>query len=263
MCSQEKPGVLMRKETLARRFNQNAALAIEDLLLLDTGERDELPAVRIAKFLHEAEGLDAARVGEFLCHDDQLSARVIQALLTQKRCTGLSIDEALQAFLAGILLPAHLESAEIVLIAFSRHYHVSNPEVFDSVDVVEAFCISAILLSINLHHNVKARISRDRYVQYCEQLSDRTHMRRQLLCQSDWEQEAASGEARNRGSERREGDFLPMWAEQLYDKIAQKAIHAGESIQMSDAQIRSMSSVPTQQVVMLHLITTTTLLRYY
>ena len=75
----------MRKETLARRFNQNAALAIEDLLLLDTGERDELPAVRIAKFLHEAEGLDAARVGEFLCHDDQLSARVIQVLLTQKR----------------------------------------------------------------------------------------------------------------------------------------------------------------------------------
>jgi len=229
-------------EELATIFNLNpCSIAIErvlsELRALQGEDRSsrcgESAAQQIAKFLHECKGLDPGKIGEWLSLDDGLSAASLEALLFKYRFTGLTLHEALQLFLSNIRLPARLCSAETILLAFSRHYHRSDASL--SVDTVAALCLSAHLLSMNLHssmgslgfeHESKEEcISRVRFVQHCQQV----------------------------GLEGDDHDGIGDFAGRIYDAIELRAIHSdGRPCMGDDTRTRSMSSVPTQHQGWLH-----------
>ena len=168
-------------ERLVTLFNENPRTAMEHVLqVLGTSQCEKsIPdAQLIARFLQKTKGLDAGEIGRWLSLDDALSCVSLEALLNTYSFTGLKLDEALRLFLSNILLPARLCAAETILLAFSRHCHRSDASL--SVDTMVALCLSAHLLSMNLHSSVgsfdledeskEKRISRLRFVQHCQQL---------------------------------------------------------------------------------------------
>ncbi len=194
-------------ERIVSIFNENSRTAMEHVLqVLGTSQGEKsIPAAQlIASFLQKTKGLDAGEIGRWLSFDDALSSASLEALLNTYSFTGLKIDEALRLFLSNIRLPARLCAAETILLAFSRHFHRSDASL--SVDTMVALCLSAHLLSMNLHSGVgsfdledeskEKRISRLRFVQHCQQLRPE------------------------------EDDVIGDFAGRLYDAIELRAIHS-------------------------------------
>ena len=202
-------------ERLVTLFNENPRTAMEHVLqVLGTSQGEKrIPAAQlIARFLQKTKGLDAGEIGRWLSLDDPLSSASLEALLNSYNFTGLKLDEALRLFLSNIRLPARLCAAETILLAFSRHCHRSDASL--SVDTVVALCLSAHLLSMNLHSSVgsldledeskEKRISRLRFVQHCQQLRSE------------------------------EDDVIGDFAVRIYDAIELRAIHSDVQPSMSD-----------------------------
>ena len=81
---------------------------------------------------------------------------------------GLSLDEALRAWLAGDSLPAHPATAEATLFAFAQAYHRANPEVIASIDTLEALCLLMAALSSTLASGTHVQpLERRQFVAHC------------------------------------------------------------------------------------------------
>ncbi|MGB1597281.1 MAG: Sec7 domain-containing protein, partial [Promethearchaeia archaeon] len=81
---------------------------------------------------------------------------------------GLSLDEALRAWLAGGSLPAHPATAEATLFAFAQAYHRANPEVIASIDALEALCLLMAALSSTLASGTHVQpLERRQFVAHC------------------------------------------------------------------------------------------------
>jgi len=102
---------------LIELFNKSPIEGVEELLRCEGVDSNQLPpagAPQVLRFLREAAtGLNAERVGDWLCGDGQLNAQVLQALLTDVCVAGLSLDGALQLSVADILLPGNLGGKKI------------------------------------------------------------------------------------------------------------------------------------------------------
>ncbi len=97
----------------------------------------------LAEFLQTAKDLDLAQVGEFISEPGEFAADVLQCFL-QSPLAGMSLEQALRAYLLTFRLPGEAQRIDRVMEGFARRFHHDNPDMFSHEDTAYALAFSMI-----------------------------------------------------------------------------------------------------------------------
>uniref|UniRef100_A0A4W3GK74 Pleckstrin and Sec7 domain containing a n=1 Tax=Callorhinchus milii TaxID=7868 RepID=A0A4W3GK74_CALMI len=96
--------------------------------------------------------------------------------------TGMSLDQALRAFLKEFALMGETQERERVLIHFSHRYHQCNPGKISAEDGIHTLTCALMLLNTDLHgHNIGKRMSCSEFIGNLEGLNDGKDFPKDLL----------------------------------------------------------------------------------
>ena len=68
------------------------------------------------------------------------------------------MDQALRKFLSSVAVSGESQERERVLMHFSKRFHQSNPELYNSEDAVQVLTCAVMLLNTDLHGQVSCSI---------------------------------------------------------------------------------------------------------
>ncbi|XP_048865313.1 uncharacterized protein LOC125739345 isoform X1 [Brienomyrus brachyistius] len=150
--------------------------------LLNGSRSDTGAARRLAKRLFNLDGFKKSDVARHLSKNNDFSRMVAEEYLRFFNFTGLTVDQALRAFLKEFALTGETQERERVLSYFSRRYFHCNPKMIPSEDSVHTLTCALMLLNTDLHgHNIGKRMSCLQFIGNLEGLNDGQDFPRDLL----------------------------------------------------------------------------------
>lgn len=183
-------------------FNSKPKRGIE--YLIKRGRIQE-HAEDIAKFLHKAENLDAAMVGEFLGDADSLNISVMHAYTDMYDFTNMAFDGALRLHLSGFRLPGEAQKIDRIMEKFASRYCECNPDIFANADAAYVLAYSTIMLHTDAHNDtIKNKMSKEEFIKNNRGINDG-------------------------------GDLDPLFLGKLYDRITSTEIRLSASKKDSTA----------------------------
>ncbi|XP_069741589.1 PH and SEC7 domain-containing protein 1-like isoform X1 [Narcine bancroftii] len=158
-------------------------LALGSTDTLANGNRTEQEAARrLAKRLYYLDGFKRSDVARHLGKNNDFSKMVAEEYLRFFDFTGLSLDQALRAFLKEFALMGETQERERVLIHFSHRYHQCNPDTISAEDGIHTLTCALMLLNTDLHgHNIGKRMSCSDFISNLEGLNDGQDFPKDLL----------------------------------------------------------------------------------
>lgn len=130
-------------------FNANPKKAIP-LLVKKEFLADDEPKT-IAQWLLKTDNLDMAAVGDFLGEGDDKNILIMHYFVDEFDFTGLSIVDALRAFLQKFRLPGEGQKIDRFMLKFAERFVEQNPGVFSKADTAYVLSYSLIMLNTDLH----------------------------------------------------------------------------------------------------------------
>ncbi|XP_055758113.1 uncharacterized protein psda isoform X2 [Salvelinus fontinalis] len=119
---------------------------------LANGNKADLQAAkRLAKRLFNLDGFRKSDVARHLSKNNEFSRMVAEEYLSYFNFSGLTIDQAIRAFLREFALMGETQERERVLAHFSRRYLQCNPNAIPSEDSVHTLTCALMLLNTDLH----------------------------------------------------------------------------------------------------------------
>ncbi|CAL8090226.1 unnamed protein product [Calicophoron daubneyi] len=116
--------------------------------------QDPLDPDSLAHFLRENPRLDKRMIGEYL--SDRKNEDVLAAYVRQFNFSGVSIDEALRAYLEAFRLPGEAPLIQRIMEHFAEHWYNTNNKPFADVD--SAFTLAYAILMLNTdQHNPNSK----------------------------------------------------------------------------------------------------------
>ncbi|XP_076142016.1 PH and SEC7 domain-containing protein 1 isoform X1 [Alosa pseudoharengus] len=114
--------------------------------------------------------------------DNDFSQMVAEEYLSFFNFTGMTVDQALRAFLKEFALMGETQERERVLSHFSKRYLQCNPNTIPNEDSVHTLTCALMLLNTDLHgHNIGKRMSCMQFIGNLEGLNDGQDFPRELL----------------------------------------------------------------------------------
>ncbi|XP_058882246.1 PH and SEC7 domain-containing protein 1-like isoform X2 [Acipenser ruthenus] len=150
---------------------------------LTNGRRaDRNSAKRLAKRLYSLDGFKKSDVARHLSKNNEFSKMVAEEYLHFFNFTGMSLEQALRAFLREFALMGETQERERVLAHFSRRYLACNPNIIPSDDGVHTLTCALMLLNTDLHgHNIGKRMTCPQFISNLEGLNDGVNFPKDLL----------------------------------------------------------------------------------
>ncbi|KAJ8418349.1 hypothetical protein AAFF_G00140580 [Aldrovandia affinis] len=150
---------------------------------LSNGNKADLEAAkRLAKRLFNLDGFKKSDVARHLSKNNDFSRMVAEEYLRFFNFSGLTLDQALRAFLKEFALMGETQERERVLSHFSRRYLHCNPNAIPSEDSVHTLTCALMLLNTDLHgHNIGKRMSYMQFIGNLEGLNDGHDFPKELL----------------------------------------------------------------------------------
>ncbi|XP_031434946.1 PH and SEC7 domain-containing protein 1 isoform X2 [Clupea harengus] len=150
---------------------------------LSNGNKADLEAAkRLAKRLYKLDGFRKSDVARHLGKNNDFSRMVAEEYLTFFNFTGMTVDQALRAFLKEFALMGETQERERVLSHYSRRYLQCNPNTIPNEDSVHTLTCALMLLNTDLHgHNIGKRMSCMQFIGNLEGLNDGQDFQRELL----------------------------------------------------------------------------------
>ncbi|XP_036402836.1 PH and SEC7 domain-containing protein 1-like [Megalops cyprinoides] len=150
---------------------------------LSNGNKADVEAAkRLAKRLFNLDGFKKSDVARHLSKNNDFSRMVAEEYLRFFNFTGLTLDQALRAFLKEFALMGETQERERVLSHFSRRYLHCNPNAIPSEDSVHTLTCALMLLNTDLHgHNIGKRMSCMQFIGNLEGLNDGQDFPKDLL----------------------------------------------------------------------------------
>uniref|UniRef100_A0A8C7LYA5 Pleckstrin and Sec7 domain containing a n=1 Tax=Oncorhynchus mykiss TaxID=8022 RepID=A0A8C7LYA5_ONCMY len=158
-------------------------LALGSTESLSNGNKADLQAAkRLAKRLFNLDGFRKSDVARHLSKNNEFSRMVAEEYLSYFNFSGLTIDQAIRAFLREFALMGETQERERVLAHFSRRYLQCNPNAIPSEDSVHTLTCALMLLNTDLHgHNIGKKMSILQFINNLEGLNDGKDFPRELL----------------------------------------------------------------------------------
>uniref|UniRef100_A0A4W5P898 Pleckstrin and Sec7 domain containing n=1 Tax=Hucho hucho TaxID=62062 RepID=A0A4W5P898_9TELE len=158
-------------------------LALGSTEALANGNKADLQAAkRLAKRLFNLDGFRKSDVARHLSKNNEFSRMVAEEYLSYFNFSGLTIDQALRAFLREFALMGETQERERVLAHFSRRYLQCNPKAIPSEDSVHTLTCALMLLNTDLHgHNIGKKMSVLQFIGNLEGLNDGKDFPKELL----------------------------------------------------------------------------------
>uniref|UniRef100_A0A8C8HZS9 Pleckstrin and Sec7 domain containing a n=1 Tax=Oncorhynchus tshawytscha TaxID=74940 RepID=A0A8C8HZS9_ONCTS len=158
-------------------------LALGSTESLSNGNKADLQAAkRLAKRLFNLDGFRKSDVARHLSKNNEFSRMVAEEYLSYFNFSGLTIDQAIRAFLREFALMGETQERERVLAHFSRRYLQCNPNAIPSEDSVHTLTCALMLLNTDLHgHNIGKKMSILQFISNLEGLNDGKDFPRELL----------------------------------------------------------------------------------
>ncbi|XP_071249032.1 uncharacterized protein [Salvelinus alpinus] len=158
-------------------------LALGSTEALANGNKADLQAAkRLAKRLFNLDGFRKSDVARHLSKNNEFSRMVAEEYLSYFNFSGLTIDQALRAFLREFALMGETQERERVLAHFSRRYLQCNPNATPSEDSVHTLTCALMLLNTDLHgHNIGKKMSVLQFIGNLEGLNDGKDFPKELL----------------------------------------------------------------------------------
>ena len=124
----------------------------------------ETPA-EIASFLRDTPDLDKTTVGDYLGERDEVCLAVMHAYVDAMDFTGMALDEAIRAFLAGFRLPGESQKIDRLMEKFAERFCVCNPGAYKSADTAYVLAFSVIMLNTDAHNpQVKHKMTKEGFL---------------------------------------------------------------------------------------------------
>eukprot|EP00002_Diphylleia_rotans_P016528 TRINITY_DN3218_c0_g1_i3.p1 TRINITY_DN3218_c0_g1~~TRINITY_DN3218_c0_g1_i3.p1 ORF type:complete len:990 (+),score=197.12 TRINITY_DN3218_c0_g1_i3:89-3058(+) len=160
-------------------FNQKPNKGIK--MLLASGALLNQPG-DIADFFLETEGLDKAKIGEYLGEGDQFNISVLYAYVDKLDFSGMPFDDAIRYFLSGFRLPGEAQKIDRMMEKFAERYCRNNPSIFKHADTAYVLAYSIIMLNTDAHSPmVKNKMSKADFVRNSSHLHDDEVLRQEFL----------------------------------------------------------------------------------
>ncbi|XP_020337218.2 uncharacterized protein LOC109889862 isoform X1 [Oncorhynchus kisutch] len=177
----EKPG--HRAPDLFPQQDVGEHLALGSTESLSNGNKADLQsAKRLAKRLFNLDGFRKSDVARHLSKNNEFSRMVAEEYLSYFNFSGLTIDQAIRAFLREFALMGETQERERVLAHFSRRYLQCNPNAIPSEDSVHTLTCALMLLNTDLHgHNIGKKMSILQFISNLEGLNDGKDFPKELL----------------------------------------------------------------------------------
>uniref|UniRef100_A0A8C7N9U9 PH and SEC7 domain-containing protein 1-like n=1 Tax=Oncorhynchus kisutch TaxID=8019 RepID=A0A8C7N9U9_ONCKI len=158
-------------------------LALGSTEALANGNKADLQAAkRLAKHLFNLDGFRKSDVARHLSKNNEFSRMVGEEYLSYFNFSGLTIDQALRAFLREFALMGETQERERVLAHFSRRYLQCNPNAIPSEDSVHTLTCALMLLNTDLHgHNIGKKMSVLQFIGNLEGLNNGKDFPKELL----------------------------------------------------------------------------------
>uniref|UniRef100_A0A8C7D1T8 PH and SEC7 domain-containing protein 1 n=1 Tax=Oncorhynchus kisutch TaxID=8019 RepID=A0A8C7D1T8_ONCKI len=158
-------------------------LALGSTESLSNGNKADLQsAKRLAKRLFNLDGFRKSDVARHLSKNNEFSRMVAEEYLSYFNFSGLTIDQAIRAFLREFALMGETQERERVLAHFSRRYLQCNPNAIPSEDSVHTLTCALMLLNTDLHgHNIGKKMSILQFISNLEGLNDGKDFPKELL----------------------------------------------------------------------------------
>uniref|UniRef100_A0A4W3GMH2 Pleckstrin and Sec7 domain containing a n=1 Tax=Callorhinchus milii TaxID=7868 RepID=A0A4W3GMH2_CALMI len=158
-------------------------LALGSTDTLANGNKSDLDAAkRLARRLYNLDGFKKSDVARHLGKNNDFSKMVAEEYLRFFDFTGMSLDQALRAFLKEFALMGETQERERVLIHFSHRYHQCNPGKISAEDGIHTLTCALMLLNTDLHgHNIGKRMSCSEFIGNLEGLNDGKDFPKDLL----------------------------------------------------------------------------------
>lgn len=165
---------------ILRLFNSKPKKAIPELL--KKGFIDNEAPKSIAKWIIETEGLDLAKVGDYLGEGDEKNIAVMHAFVDAFDFTGLSIVDGLRDFLQKFRLPGEGQKIDRFMLKFAERYVDQNPGVFSKADTAYVLCYSLIMLNTDLHSSqIKNRMTLQEFLENNEGIDNGNDLPKDFL----------------------------------------------------------------------------------
>ncbi|XP_078387114.1 uncharacterized protein LOC144668683 isoform X3 [Cetorhinus maximus] len=150
--------------------------------LANGNKTDQEAAKRLAKHLYYLDGFKRSDVAHHLGKNNDFSKMVAEVYLRFFDFTGMSLDQALRAFLKEFALMGETQERERVLIHFSHRFHQCNPDAISAEDGIHTLTCALMLLNTDLHgHNIGKRMSCSEFIGNLEGLNDGKDFPKELL----------------------------------------------------------------------------------
>ncbi|KAL0964300.1 hypothetical protein UPYG_G00321970 [Umbra pygmaea] len=177
----EKPG--HRPPDSFSQQDVGERLALGSTEALANGNKADLQAAkRLAKRLFNLDGFRKSDVARHLSKNNDFSQMVAEEYLSYFNFSGLTIDQALRAFLREFALMGETQERERVLAHFSRRYLQCNPKAVPTEDSVHTLTCALMLLNTDLHgHNIGKKMSAHQFISNLEGLNDGKDFPKELL----------------------------------------------------------------------------------
>ena len=126
-------------------------------------------ALDVARFLRNHEGLNKAKVGQYLCKPQNRTTLI--SFVNEMDFTGLPIDMALRQLQGEALFPGEVQKIEMVAKAFADRYNQCNQLSFSGFLTDTTFILSSALMVLNndLHAQSKnEKMKQDEFVNFLQ-----------------------------------------------------------------------------------------------
>lgn len=170
-----------------QEFNYNPSRGIQKLAEGGFIANAEDPE-DVAKFLLNAEGLDKAKLGEYLGKNDDFNLQVMAQFVKAMNLKGLSLPEALRKSLQRFRLPGEGQVVDRYMHTIADKYYADNAENdvhpdFASPDTAWVLAMSIVMLNTDLHSGAmrRKRMSSDDFVKNNRGMNDGSDFREDML----------------------------------------------------------------------------------
>lgn len=151
-------------------FNSKPKRGIE--FLVSARRLKKEPRV-IAEFLHKAENLDAAMVGEYLGEGGAFNISVMHAYTDMNEFSDLTFDGALRMHLSGFRLPGEAQKIDRIMEKYASRFCECNPNIFANADAAYVLAYSTIMLHTDAHNDtIKNKMSKEEFVKNNRGIND-------------------------------------------------------------------------------------------
>lgn len=147
-----------------RMFNQSPKRGMA--ALIKSGFVASSAPEDIAKFLIETDGLDKAKIGDYLGGHEKEHVEIMYAFVDYHDFTGMRYVDALRIFLQSFRLPGEAQKIDRFLLKFAQRYISGNPDsAFVNAESAYVLAYSVVMLNVDQHSTkVKNRMKPENFV---------------------------------------------------------------------------------------------------